>query len=343
MSARQRLQRTLQSGLLFSAGIAVGCVPEIDDRTSIVQAPRLLGIASDPPEAAEGRSVTLTAFGATLDGEPLEAEWTACMARKPLTELGPVNAECLLHPQGEPGVALFLGRGLAAELTVPANACTLFGPERPDPKPGEPAGRPVDPDVTGGFYQPVFAWVGADATLGAVRLACPLAGASRENTVEFNQRYRPNQKPEIEALEYVLPDGSGAEPSLFARGEVVRFRIVVPRCGATSVCGDGMCGQREDRTNCAEDCASPRGCSGPETYAVYDPSTRSVVDRTESLVVTWYAGAGRFHEERTEAAEGGVVENIWTAPAAPGAVQLWFVLRDDRGGTDWRTVLVKIE
>ena len=46
---------------------------------------------------------------------------------------------------------------------LPANACTLFGPQTPPPMKGQPPTRPADPDITGGFYQPVRATWQSDA------------------------------------------------------------------------------------------------------------------------------------------------------------------------------------
>jgi hypothetical protein len=33
---------------------------------------------------------------------------------------------------------------------------------------------------------------------------------------------------------------------------------------------------------------------------------------------------------------------VWIAPAEPGRVTLWVVLRDDRGGVAWRTPFVEV-
>ena len=343
MTDRARL-----GSIVAFAAAAFGCVPDIEDDTSRIEGPRVLALRSEPAESAEGGQVTVTALAATPDGAPRDVDFVLCTDRKPLTELGPVSPRCIESRDGEPDVLTPLGTGELATLTVPAEACTLFGPERPDPKPGEPSPRPVDPDLTGGFYQPVIAWLGGDATLGAVRLACPLSGAPRDATVDFNRRYRPNANPSVLALERVRGDGSGqvlsarGAPLRVAPGERLRLRAVVPPCPFEPVCGDGICGALEDRVTCREDCDEPKGCGGAERYAIYDPSARAVRDATESLVASWYATSGELREERTDPIDPEVMENDWTAPLQPGSVRLWVVVRDDRGGSDWRSGIVEV-
>jgi hypothetical protein len=83
-----------------------------------------------------------------------------------------------------------------------------------------------------------------------------------------------------------------------------------------------------------------------ETYSVptLDGSVRTF---TENLRYSWLATAGSFSDEHT----GGPVDAFgnhpllrtrWTAPPAAGPVELWVVVRDERGGTYWtkRTFMV---
>ena len=72
---------------------------------------------------------------------------------------------------------------------------------------------------------------------------------------------------------------------------------------------------------------------------------RALTTARESLRVSWYGTAGRFDEPRTGRAgddPATTADNAWTAPAAPGAVTLWVVLRDDRGGAAWRSLAVTV-
>ena len=134
--------------------------------------------------------------------------------------------------------------------TLPELACQLFGPERPDPKPGEPAGRPVDPDPTGGFYQPVLAWLDGDVVVGGVRITCGLFNVSPSVSTDFTGRYQLNENPVIERLELVASDGTvtpledGTEASVRA-GASYTVRAVFPACPSEPVCGDGICSSGE--------------------------------------------------------------------------------------------------
>ena len=331
------------------AHLAVACVPEFDTDSTLVTSPRVVAIRSVPAEAREGEAVELEALIADPAASGVEASFSLCLARKPLTELGPVNPACLAEDADET-VLERLGTGARVAATIPAMACASFGPERPDPKPGEPAGRPVDPDTSGGFYQPVVAFLGEQVSLGASRLRCDLAGIPRAATVELNRRYRNNQNPEIDGVELVRADGrveslvDRANLVAVGRGERVTLRVSWAECPSESVCGDGVCGPLEERATCEEDCVTPKGCTGAERYALYDAESERVVERVERLFVSYLSSGGSFDEERTDASAGGAFStNGWTAPNQSETVKLWGVLRDERGGSGFVSVLVEVE
>ena len=348
------MTRSLRSLVLlpFVAGL-VGCVPEFDDDGTRIDNRRVIAIQSSPAEVdlrlvtASG-DVELTAVVAdALDRSADNVRWTLCVDRKPLSELGPVSKRCLESPSPGDEIALELGTGRTVPATLPELACQLFGPERPDPKPGEPAGRPVDPDPTGGFYQPVLAWLDGDVVVGGVRITCGLANVSPSVSTDFTGRYQLNDNPVIERLELVAADGTiteldeGGETTVRA-GVTYTIRAVFPSCPTEPVCGDGICSPGETTSDafpdlllCAEDCTTPKGCGGSETYVRYDPETEKVETRRESLVVSWFSTSGSFSSERTgdtgDLGRSRVSSNRWTAPG-DGLALLWAVLRDDRGG-----------
>lgn len=328
------------AGAFAAAWLAAGCVPDFLDDTSFVEAPRVVAVQSQPAEAAEGESVSWRALvvAGGRAAEP-ELEWSLCLDRKPLSELGPVSPACLTSPESERGVRESLGSGGEAEAVLPEDACQRFGPQRPDPKPGEPSGRPVDADVTGGFYQPVVAWLDDTAALGATRIACQIRDAN------FTRRYKRNRNPELSTFDVLGPDGSVTEasddqPLSLRRGEAVNLRVRWPACPTSDSCGDGICGIDEDALGCSEDCSQPRGCAGAERYARFDPLLLTTSVQEESLVVTWFATGGRFDAPRTDrvATAGSDDEpgtlNRYVAPNT-GDVTLWAVVRDDRGGVSW--------
>ena len=87
-------------------------------------------------------------------------------------------------------------------------------------------------------------------------------------------------------------------------------------------------------------------CDGAETYASFSLASRSVVSRREAMAAAFYASAGRFSVERVGTAADGFTtgaQSVWAAPQTPGAVSLWFVLRDDRGGAGTASATITVE
>jgi hypothetical protein len=337
---------------------APACVPTFDDELSIVTEPKLLGVQSDPAEAAPGDQIALSALVATpsADAPAPTLSWGLCLARKPLTELGPVNPVCLQLPERAPaGTLTALGTGPEVSATVPMDACRLFGPSLPEAMNGQPAGRPVDPDPTGGFYQPVSVTLldSQVTSLGEVRIFCPPSGLDQDEAGDFNANYRPNQNPIIATLSVL--DDSGASSAVPDEPEVVQVGVNQPlhfqatwaACPTSAVCGDGVCSALEDKSNCAEDCTTPQGCTGAEDYAWWNPDTRELSTKHESIRVSWYATAGRFDDPVTGRDEDELgatsTDNVWTAPNSASSVRFWLVIRDARGGQSFRSLTVSVQ
>jgi hypothetical protein len=335
---------------------ASACIPTITDDLSTVEKPRLLAVAAAPAEVTPGADVTLTALVAAPPGARRSAvDWELCVERKPLTDLGAVSPACLHPGESDGSVADTVGRGETVSTELPRQACSLFGPNPPPPQgPGDPGGRPVDPDPTGGYYQPVVAFLAAEPTLGAVRLSCGVPGLSPDQRAEFGERYRINENPRIDE---VVADGQplsvdpAAEPATVRRGAKVTLTAEWAKCPKSAVCGDGICGEREDATSCADDCpaGASKGCTGAETYAWFDSAAGNIVDRREGIAITWYSTAGDFSERRVGLAESDPepetphVATSWAAPTKAGEQTLWAVIRDDRGGVSWSTYQVRVE
>lgn len=295
--------------------VLVGCAPVLSDDTPYLTDPRVLAVRLEPPEVEPGDEVTVTALAADAGGPLASAalEWSFCVARRPLAELGPVAPECL-EPGGDDNVGI--GEGLFATGASPADACSLFGPNPPPAEEGQPAGRPADPDVTGGYYQPLVGLSDeVDPTLAAVRLRCGLANVSQELYIEWNSRYLSNTRLNVARL---TVDGSEAPIAddgtvAVSAGDEVTLEVAWPE---------------------------------PETYVVYDVATEALVERREAVSVTWFTTGGTFAEARGGRAGDDpetTVENTWTAPADPGEVWLAVVLRDDRGGVDWQSYRLAVE
>jgi hypothetical protein len=320
----------VRRALLLAATVVVsGCTPELDDRSFLVDRPRLLAIASSPAEAAPPAMVSYRALYVDQDGErSADLEWSFCIARKALADQGTVSPACIA-PSGEGLVPI--GAGETASGALPMDGCRLFGPNPPDPVDGQPAGRPVDPDPSGGFYQPLRLLVrdGGDTyAIGATRIACGLSGATPEVSADFTKRYRKNENPAIASLSLdgveVPPFASGASAgATVSRGATVKLRAAWAAC--------------------AEDAS----CTGAERYLVFDPDTRALVEKREAIRVAWFATAGTLQDDSggrgADEADQTSLDNVWTAPSDAGQVRLWLVIRDDRGGVGWEEVLVRVE
>ena len=230
-----------------------------------------------------------------------------------------------------------LGTGNSVKGAVPSNACSLFGPQLPE------TGRPVDPDLTGGFYQPLrllLPMEGDFYALGQTRLVCSLSGVTQAQSREFVQRDRRNYNPELSRVVAHGAAGStdlaSSEALTVAPGEQLSLEAEWALCDLDDVCGDGLCGIDETRESCPEECTAPLppGCAGAERYVAFDPESRAIVSRREAITISWYSNAGRYANERTGAAEDDTTNqssNAWTAPGN-GTAALWVVIRDSRGG-----------
>jgi len=338
--------------VMLGSSMLSGCVPAFADDVSQVEEFRVLAIRSDPAEVAPGGSTTLTVLWATPEGEVIEdadVSWGLCTQRKELTEPGPVSPACLAEFGDESSeIVTPLGTGPTVETTISSGVCRTFGPlSPPSDEEGGGAGRPVDPDLTGGFYQPVL--VGQDeGTLGGVRLACGTPWLPQDQLVVFNQGYRQNEHPAFDRLTRESDDGSediGDGDALeVERGEQIRLRVTWAGCPREAECGDGLCTMGENGTDCAADCRdAPVGCTGAEDYLLADIKTRTAVPRREAVSVAWFNSGGTLESSVTDDPEGqDFTENVWTAPDEAGTHTLWLVLRDDRGGVSWRVLPVEV-
>jgi hypothetical protein len=339
------LRRCGVSAFVTAVLLAVSCKPNLDETVSIVSSPLILAVSGTPAEAAPKDSVSYTAL--VVDGsgrvDGARIDWAFCDARKPLAELGPVNTVCL----NAAGTSFLpIGDGLAVQGTIPDSACNQFGPDVPMVQQGQTPGRPVDPDPTGGYYQPVRLLTVADGseliTLEGTRLSCGLAGASPDLLASYKARYRPNANPKIGALEVVggqhfQEDDHGASNPV-ARGTKLTLRVTWADCPTVDKCGDGICGPDETATECAADCMNPVACTGAERYVFANIASQTIVVQREAMTVAWFATGGAFDNDRTGRDTTDLTassDNGWKTPETAGVVHMWIVLRDDRGGVTW--------
>ena len=211
----------------------VACIPALGPGDSLVTSTRVLAVRADPAEAAPGTKVTFTAFVAGLGGTVGDADiaWNFCSAPKPLTEDNVVSNACL----GSSALVV-VGEGPTATAAIPANACALFGPDT-----ASMGLRPRDPDITGGYSQPLRAdLVGSDGTFELARIHCDLANADADAASVFAKAYKLNQNPHARPAHgdtrgcVHRADGNSDRRTRDFRGELGRRigrDVCVLRCG----------------------------------------------------------------------------------------------------------------
>jgi hypothetical protein len=308
----------------LAIAVVAACKPDLNEAVSLVSSPRVLAVKTEPAEARPKSSVHLTALYVDSSG-PVSSppiDWAWCDARKPLKELGPVNAACA-ETSGDPFVPLGSGGQVAG--TVPEDSCRQFGPDTPPAADGGVVGRPVDPDTTGGYYQPARLAVSASSgdvlAISETRLSCGLSSATPEQSAAFGAAYHANLNPVVDSL-------SAADGPPFVSDEH----------GATNPLQAGaQLTLRASWASCPADATA--SCTGAESYFVLDLSSHQLVVQREGMRVSWFATGGTFGLDRTGRDSSDTTpwsENAWTAPTQPGVVHVWVVLRDDRGGVGWR-------
>jgi hypothetical protein len=332
------------------------CKPAEEGRPSLLEEPRILAIQALPAESAPGELITFNLLRAGAAG-PLDVDsvdMAYCIRRKPLAAPGIIAPACLTAGEvdGEDGSATVpIANAQPWMAAVPKDACSVFGPSQPVTTPGQPALRPVDPDTTGGYYQPVRVSDGTRDSIGFVRLMCGLSGTTQDNNIAWKKRYIANANPSIARVVYARSDAAlitleSSEVAEFAPGEHVQFAVTWPKCSVDEQrCGDGVCGRNEDATTCPEDCTKPESCDGAETYTLLDPAANQLRTARETIRVSWYISGGSLERDRSGRLSNELerdAQNQWNAPKEAGDYWLIAVIRDDRGGVGWTTRLLRV-
>jgi hypothetical protein len=298
--------------ILFLLAALVGCKPDVGRAPSLVVGPEILAIKGEPAEVSPGVSASYSFLMVSPTGtvSDVQGAWDVCKQPKPPAESNSVASACV---NGVPGADV----GATFSAAVPGDACSLFGPNTPAPKSGEPALRPRDPDITGGYYVPVRLLVD-DAlaeTLMAFafeRIFCGLGGAPLTAIQDYNTSYKKNVNPVLQGLSMI--DANGTAIDLLGGAGVVRSGSQVALVAS----------------------ASP---DSAETFPVYDSASQTLRQDVESLRVSWFASDGKFENDRSTADPvSAAATNSWTAPQVAEdvvVVPVWVVLRDSRGGVDW--------
>jgi hypothetical protein len=334
--------------------LLAACKPNLNETVSLVTGPQVLAVQATPAEGAPGDAVSLAALVVDTTGPVASPaiDWSFCEDRNPLANLGPVNPVC--QDESNPNL-VHIGVGPMAGGMIPLIACRQFGPEVPETMGNETPGRPVDPDPTSGYYQPVSLFVslpsGQASALYGLRISCGLAEGTSDEVSDYLGRYHANANPAVASLtadsQVLQPIGPGtAGPvNTVLGGKKVKLEVGWPTCPLTDACGDAICGADETVTSCPADCTTPQGCAGAERYVNFDLQSEALVDAREGMHVSWFATGGSFDLDRTGRDGSDLTtasDNTWTPPSS-GTVYMWVVLHDDRGGVGWAGYVISVQ
>jgi hypothetical protein len=315
-------QSHLAAIALAVAGLLGGCKPDLGSPPSLVTSPRILGVRGTPAEtqpAPTGAMVTYDALIVDVDGRVATTDigWALCKEPHPPAESNIVSSACLAIPDDTSGDVF--------AAPVPGDACTNFGPS-----PSMPGARPADPDVTGGYYQPVRAtWHGSagDETAFALeRVLCRIGSIAPPDVAgKYASDYVPNSNP---ILSSAVLDPDSTAMTLFTAAQTT------PPPPAVVAAGQVVTLQADWTDGTAEG------------FLVYDIASHTLVTQREALRLSWFATAGVFLHDRSGRGDTETetfTQNVWTAPPTPGLVHLWLVLRDSRGGVDFAEAQIDVQ
>lgn len=281
---------------------ALGCAPDLGDPEWLVTGERILAVRGDPPETRPGEAASYRALVVTPEGEIEDPKIDWGFCGAPK----PLTENNAVSRDCLGDAVLPLGAPAATiEAATPLDACARFGPDTP---PGN--FRPRDADASGGFYQPLRLRFGSTTGFALARVTCDLPNAPIEVAIAFAKGYPTNENPALSAIA-TTSDGAPVALDRIPPGARVRFET-----GWSA--GD------------------------VETYPVLDPDALTLVDRQESLLASWFVTAGELDTGVTAPEGNDAMSNTWTAPKHEGKVNLWVVLRDDRGGVDFAGVELRV-
>ncbi len=294
-----------------------GCVPIVEEDPSRVREGQILAIQFEPAEAEPKETASATALVVKAsEASAVSVDFDLCLARKALSELGPVAPECVGTGVKDDKVATPLGSGSNVSFAVPEQACRLFGPQRPPAEPGQPPGRPADPDASGGYYQPVVAR-SDDTALGGLRLDCGLPGASQAQVAEYNRNHQDNVNPKSTSVKLRVGSGPWQEVPLDSD-----IALSLPRDSAIVIRAEW---------------------SAPDSYQILSPEDRQLKEQTENYLVSFYSTVGRFVNHRVIADSRERADAQWQSPESRERVDFWVIARDGRGGVGWATFVLDVE
>jgi hypothetical protein len=310
-SPNRAIARARLSPLLVLAAALAGCDALPFTPSSLIDKPRIVAIAAEPPVVALDGTATLTALVVSPDGRDssvaperaldLEIRWRACNPWQPVFEpdrdCAPEDALELSAADGDAwqGQAQVAMADVLEAFPVPPEIIDQIG----DPTGGMPPGmEPPDPAACPHSYDHAELPVVAEVTVGQSRLLAI-------------QRVRVTWQPvdrKPPALGGLVLDGevTGAdEIASFTPGTDHRLTASMDRSSLDPVCLDG----------------DPEQIA-PEPVHVHAYVTAGELDEPDADI--------EYAEDGTESAD----TMTWSAPAS-GSVTAWLVATDTDGGVSW--------
>lgn len=284
--------------------LALACSTPQFTQEWLVDRTRVLAVRADPPEAAPGATVTLSALVVDPAGDPTVA-WMVCtvpidcpdyaaIQGLAAADTSTMTAEELATWQAEAAAAGFLGFGVALSPTLIVMG---GGPPPGDsggPDTGDTASIPTSSDMT-----LVLDAIPVGKELADVTLGDPEATELATKSLTVGTSDTPNQNPTVDTL---TVDGESA--ATVGRGDVVPLNVALTAGAA-------------------------------ETYTDDEGAVQ-----TEEPTVSYYVSAGTLTQSSASAEDAEV---SWTAPESAGTARVWAVVRDGRGGMAWAEASAEVD
>lgn len=283
------------------------------ERIAPLTEPRVLAVIAEPAEVRPGETASLTAVLAKPSNDATESveAWDYCTEPRVPGSATSAPASCLTD------ATIPLGARVSAVMAMlPTDACRNFGP---DPPQGD--FRPQDPDVTGGYYQPIRFYAFERYWFHFQRLRCSLGNAPTEVARTYFTDYVANQNPAPSSVEIRTSETLTS----------------VLDAGTTSSTADVTASFAEVSWQVPQETRSvslhltwqtdPR-----ETYLRFDPDAHALVEQREDVSITWHINSGILTPglptfSKHDSSVSAQLESFGDQTS------VWAVVRDSRGGS----------
>ena len=322
----------MRRALVITAALLCGCQSDFDPATYL-DSVRVIAVKAEPPEIATGETTTLSALSFGLKA-PLE--WSLCTAGPMPGSNDPVNTDCVTKDSGD--IFQPIGTGDQVAFTMPPVTSAQLGL----------------PDSTLGVY----------VNIRVTARGLDPEGKDRVVRGIYRLRYHSDKDPRCKnenprlSFVYTVPEGYSFPVHEDAgtpmgggigmcSGPIDGGTFTLPDAGASGSFisyGPGMPIPVGNGKTVHLAASFEVGSDESYTLVSGDPASPTITQRRESLTLFWYAGAGSFSLPTTgldqPATDFTADKHV---PTGGGAVDLYVVARDERGGTDFAKRTIQIQ